>query len=579
MLNKTSTDLIRYFLRRYPRRSALIVALLILSGLAEGVGVASLLPLLDLAVAGTRGDGSGASASLTSVLGAVGLSPTLGVLLSLIAGGMFLKGVFIWLSVRQQGYAVAGIAKDLRLLLIRAVLRARWSHFISKPAGQLANAIGNEAHRASMAYAAACALLASLVQVLVYAVAAFLVSPAVALAAIVTGGFIILVLGRLVGIARDAGQAQTQLIRSLSARLVDALYGMKPIKAMGREAHLQPLLEEETRELNEAQRRQVLATGVLTSLQEPLLVVVLTLGLYLVLTRGGTSFGALLVLAFLFHRMVTRIQLVQAHVQSMAVSESAFWSLLDGVKTAEAEAEQSGGNAPAPHLESGIELRDVRFSFGEHRVLDGVSMTIPAGTFTTITGPSGAGKTTIADLMIGFYSPDAGAVEVDGVPLAAVQLPSWRQNIGYVPQETLLFHDTILRNVTLGDLAITEGAVEEALQAADAWDFTRSLPEGVHTVVGEHGARLSGGQRQRIAIARALVRKPALLVLDEVTTALDPQTEMEICSTLRNLVGRVTIVSISHQQAMREAADLVYHLERGRVSLVARTENAAGVVT
>jgi ATP-binding cassette subfamily C protein len=418
-----------------------------------------------------------------------------------------------------------------------------------------------------MAYAAACALMAGVVQVIVYTVVAVLISPMVALAAVVAGAGILLLLGRLVGVARQAGRQQTQLIKSLSTKLVDALYGMKPIKAMGREAHLQPLLEAETADLNTSQRRQVLASGVLSSFHEPLLVVVLAIGLYAVLTYWVISFGAVVLLAFLFQRLVTRIQMLQNHFQSMAVSESAFWSLRATVQEAEAQAEFSTGHATPPALRKGIELRDVDFSFGDHRVLTGVSMSIAAGAFTTITGPSGAGKTTIADLLLGFYVPDAGTIEVDGLPLGSIDLREWRQKIGYVPQELLLFHDSILRNVTLGDAAIPQVEVVDALKGAGAWDFVQELPEGVHTVVGEHGARLSGGQRQRIAIARALVGRPDLLLLDEVTTALDPQTELTICDTLRELAGQVTIVSISHQRAMRMAADVVYHLEDGRLAV------------
>jgi ATP-binding cassette subfamily C protein len=576
MLNRQSVDLVRYFLTNYPRRSALIVALLFLSGLAEGVGVVTLLPLLEVAMADATTEPTRLMLVITSTLAVVGLQPTIGVLLLAIVLGMVLKGLFMWLAVRQQGYAVAGIARDLRLMLIRGFLQAHWSYFVSKPAGEMANAIGNEAQRASMAYAAACALLAAVVQATVYIVAALLISPVVAVGAVAAGGVIMLLLRGMVRMGRDAGQRQTDLIRSLSTRLIDALYGIKPIKAMGREAQLQPLLESETRELNEAQRRQVLATGVMSSFQEPLLVTALAAGLYVAITQGVTSFGALLVLAFLFQRLVGRIQILQTHYQSLAVSESAFWSLVTGVRAAVAQAERSDGNAEPPPLTRSIEFCDVEFGFGDNRVLRGVSLEFHAGEFVAIEGPSGAGKTTIADLVLGFYQPDAGVIRVDGVPLSEINLGEWRRTIGYVPQEMLLFHSTIAANVTLSDDSITEKEVVAALEAAGAWDFVRNLDQGVHTIAGEHGARFSGGQRQRIALARALVHRPQLLILDEVTTALDPATEASICATLCGLAGQVTIIAISHQSAMRDVADAVIRLEDGHVIVERQSHLAAG---
>jgi ATP-binding cassette, subfamily C, bacterial len=566
MPNRHSFHVIWYFLKKYPRRSILIVGLLFLSGLAEGFGVASLLPLLELAMGDPAAEPSRVSLVAADLLGRIGLEPTLGVLLLALVMAMMAKGTFMWLSVRHQGYAVASIATDLRLLLIRAFLKARWSYFISQRAGHMSNAIGSEAQRASMAYAAACSLLAGIVQVLVYSAIAFLVSPVVAMAALVAGVLLVFLLGGLVQVARDAGRRQTVLIKSLSARLIDALYGIKPIKAMARESHLQPLLEGETRDLNEAQRRQVLASGILSSFKEPLLIMVIALGLFVVMTRGAVSFESLLILVFLFHRLVGKVQALQGQYQSLAVSESAFWSLLDSVTTADGQAETSAGHAEPPDLTKGIELVDVDFAYGDVPVLTQAALTIEAGKFTAVIGPSGAGKTTIADLLVGLYTPDRGSVLIDGIPLTEISLGAWRSRIGYVPQEMLLFHDSIRRNVTLGDESITDEDVVRALRSAGAWKFVSELDNGIDTLIGEHGARLSGGQRQRIAIARALVAKPRLLVLDEVTTALDPTTEAEICGTLRDLAGAVTIVSISHQPAMRRVADVVYRVEHGRVT-------------
>jgi len=566
MLNKESVGLISYFLKAYPRRSAIIIALSVFSGFAEGVGIITLLPVLELAMQEPGTAESGVMRYTRQVLGVFGLQPTLGVLLSVVVGGITLKGAFLWLAGREIGKTVANVATDLRLMLIRALLSAQWGYFLSQRAGHLSNAIGSEANRAAHSYSAACTLIASVVQVLVYLVLTIVISPLVALAAAGAGLVITLIFNGMVRATREAGKQQTELSKSLSGRLIDALHGLKPIKAMAQEHHLQPLLEAETRDLNTAQRRQVYAAATIKSFREPIVVLILAIGLFFVISFTTVPFAGLVVMIFLFHRLVGRINYLQETYKSMATSESAFWSLHHSVALAESQREDVGHKKLFPSLNRGIAFHDVWFGYGDHSVLKGVSLEVPAGQFAAIVGPSGAGKTTIVDLLIGLYRPQSGEVRVDDVPLHDVDLTAWRQQIGYVPQEMLLFHDSILRNVTLGDDAVPREAVEAALRTADAWAFVTQLPQGLDTVIGERGAKLSGGQRQRIAIARALVRQPRLLILDEVTTALDPETEAAICDTLAKLRGAVTVVAISHQPAITHVADAVFRLDGGSIA-------------
>jgi ATP-binding cassette subfamily C protein len=210
-------------------------------------------------------------------------------------------------------------------------------------------------------------------------------------------------------------------------------------------------------------------------------------------------------------------------------------------------------------------MNSVSFAYAGRAVLNNVSIELPAGSFSALLGPSGSGKTTFADLLTGLLRPQRGDIWMDGVPLAQIDIRSWRGMIGYVPQENLLLHDTILKNITLGEETISASEVETALRAAGAWAFVAQMPKGVHSVVGERGSMISGGQRQRIAIARALVKRPKLLILDEATTALDPKTEKEICTTLQQLKGQITILAISHQTTVVECADWAYRLKDGEL--------------
>jgi ATP-binding cassette subfamily C protein len=219
-------------------------------------------------------------------------------------------------------------------------------------------------------------------------------------------------------------------------------------------------------------------------------------------------------------------------------------------------------------------LEQVSFTYDEESVLRETSLNFPAGLFTSIVGSSGVGKTTVADLVTGLIRPQQGEVWIDDLPLQEVDVMSWRKMIGYVPQETLLLHDSVLINVTLGDHDLTVADAEHALRAAGVWQFVEEMPEGIYSTVGERGGMLSGGQRQRIAIARALVHNPKLLILDEPTSALDQESESALCETLQQLSGRYTILAISHRSALTKAADRAYHLEKGKAFLMDNQELA-----
>jgi ATP-binding cassette subfamily C protein len=548
---------------------------LLLAGLIEGVSLTALLPLLNqvLAKPGTPGGDasgmeadSGAGSFLLGAIEAAGLTPSVVVLLIIIFLGAVFKGGLTLLAGQKVGYIVAHVATDLRLSMLRAMLASRWEYFLQQPVGQLTNSMSIEAVRAANAYLHGATLISLIIEALVYFTIATLVMWKAALIALLVGLLIYRLLGSLVKMSRRAGKRQTKFTRSMIAHLADTLLSVKPLKSMGRERLMNTVLMSETENINRALRREVVSAEVLTAAQEVLYALVLVAGVYVTLVKLELPIATVLLLAFLMYRILKKIGRVQRSYQKMAVCESAYWSIQRTIEKADLAVEHPGGEL-TPTLEKGIELRGVGFFYDDKQILDELSLTIPAGSFTAIIGPSGSGKTTILDLIIGLLQPTSGEVQVDEVPLQDLDMHRWRRTIGYVPQETVLLHDSVFNNVSLGDPGISEADVVLALQAAEAWTFTEKLTEGIHSNVGERGGMLSGGQRQRIMIARALVHRPRLLIMDEATTALDPQSEAAICETLRKLRGRQTILVISHQSALLEAADRAYRLQDGHALL------------
>ncbi len=554
--------------RAHPRRSIATLGCLLLAGVAEGLGLTTLLPLLEIAA--PTPDGAQASPlaeTVHAVFASLGIQPGIGGLLLLIVGGMLAKAALVLLANRQVGYAVSSVATDLRLSLVRALLRARWGYFTTQPVGRIANGFTTEAERASQAFLHGSMVVAAALQTLLYTGIAFLVSWQATLGAVALGGLSSWALVRLVRAARRAGNRQTELLKSSVTHLSDALHAVKPLRAMAREALLGPLLGREARHLDRALRGEVLSKEGLKALQEPILVAGLAAGVYVAIVAFQMPLSAMLMLGLLFGRTLGAVGKVQKELQSMAARESAYWSLRETIEQAEAQPEPAHGGEQ-PTLERGLSLDGVSLSYGRAPVLKEASLTIEAGRLTTLVGASGAGKTSIADLLIGLVSPTRGTVRIDGVALEQIDLRAWRQMIGYVPQETFLLHESVLANVTLGDADLSERAVWRALERAGAREFVESLPGRLSALVGERGALLSGGQRQRIAIARAVVREPRFLILDEATASLDPDSERSVCEAVQAMRGEMTILAITHQEAFAQLADRVYRVENGAIKQV-----------
>jgi len=538
-----------------------------------------MLPLLAIVLGGMGGK-SGANPTpaekiIRDIFDTIGLTPTLELLLLLILATMLVKGLLVWFANKRVGYTVAHLTAKLRLQILRAYILARWEFFIGQRIGKLSAAMGGEANRTAKAYEAGVSIIVIVIHTLIYIGVAFLVSWKAALIALTVGTFFWYPLHRFVKKARRAGRRQTKLLKSMSSYFVDSIQSIKPLKAMAREDRAETILVAKTKKIKKALEKEIVSKESLSAFQEGIKVTFMLLGLYVTVAIWDMEPTTVMVLILVLGRIMGKLSKIQKQYQQMGILESAYWSMMDTFESAQKMREKNLGDRK-PDLKQAIRLEGVTFAYSKNKILDDASLVFPAGEITAIVGHSGSGKTTIVDLVIGLLRPQKGEVWIDNLPLKQVDLNQWRGMIGYVPQETLLLHDSILINVTLGDQNITEPEAEEALRKAGVWEFVKTMHKGMHSSVGQRGLMLSGGQRQRIAIARAIVRKPKLLVLDEATTALDPKTEAAICQTLRKLRGENTILAISHQSAVMEVADRAYRIQGGTV-IPADIPSTAGV--
>jgi ABC-type multidrug transport system fused ATPase/permease subunit len=277
------------------------------------------------------------------------------------------------------------------------------------------------------------------------------------------------------------------------------------------------------------------------------------------------SIASLTVFLFAYYRLAPRITNLQAN-------QSLILSLVPGLVrvdtyTQEAQAlRESSGGAPLEKFSDAIRLDDVSFAYdSEHTVIHHIDLVIPHGQSTAIVGPSGAGKTTVMDLIMGLLLPESGDILVDGESLRDIHLSDWRRQIGYVPQDASFFHATVADNIAWGFEDALRDEVVAAAKLADADEFILGLPDGYDTIIGDRGVRLSGGQRQRLALARAIVRKPSILVLDEATSALDAESEAKVQHAVDRLTGSLTVLIVTHRLATVTACNLIHVLDKGRL--------------
>jgi len=281
------------------------------------------------------------------------------------------------------------------------------------------------------------------------------------------------------------------------------------------------------------------------------------------LTAG--EFTSFLAALLFMYAPIKKLSRVNANLQQAAAASERIFEVLD-VHT---EVLERPGATPLPPFTQQIEFKDVTFGYEDghgRSTLRGVSFTVRAGQMIAIVGRSGAGKTTLVNLLPRFYDVTSGAIQIDGTDIRDVTLASLREQIGIVTQETVLFDDTIAGNIAYGTTSATREQIEAAARAANAHDFIAALPDGYNQTIGERGQRLSGGQRQRLAIARALLKNSPMLILDEATSALDSESERLVQQALATLMMNRTSFVIAHRLSTVRRADAIIALERGRVA-------------
>ena len=556
-------QILRIFFKAEGTRPWLVLICLLLASLAEAGSIGTLLPAASSIVSDTTG-ANGASGTIKSIIESIGIAPRLGNLILIVVGLMVTKATLAFAALSYAGISGARVAINLRRRLIRAIFDARWSFYTDQSGGKFANAISNDATRAGDAYQYSATVVAGLIQVAGYIAIAIFIDWRVAILGSIAAAVMVLAMRKLIRISRSSAYKQTDRVSSLTIDMVDMLNNIKALKSMDRYGTLvlglSGLLKRIKRNLITIQFSK---QGVIQG-SDALIAILAGSMIYAAHSVLDKTLPELMITGIVFFQIISNLTKLQKQLQTAVIIESAYVRTQELITKAETHREVHSGSLP-PKLGAGCKFVNVTFAHGNTAVIENATFDIPANQITVLQGPSGAGKTTLIDLLIGLNTAQHGKILIGGKDITTIDIKAWRQSIGYVPQELVLFHDTVRENICLSNRDISTEAIKAALDQAGAGDFIDALPAGIETDVGEMGGKLSGGQRQRIALARALVTNPRILILDEVTSALDPDTEAEIVNNIARLRGRYTIVAITHRPAWTKIADNLYTVANGHV--------------
>ena len=546
---------------------ALALGLMICLSTMEGISLLMLVPLLQLVGLNVQEGSIGRLAEfISSIFSIIGIRPTL---IAVLCVYVFIVIVHSLLRRWETSVSLTleyEFVVRLREKLYRAIVNTNWLFFARNRVSDFTHALTIEMERIGAATYYILNLLATGIVAIVYILFALKLSAMMTGLVFLCGVGLMFLLRKKTKMAHETGEGLSEAMSGLYNAISEHLNGMKTAKSYGvEERHVEIFrrLAEQVQHMythavqNQAEVNYWFNIGS---------VIILSLILYASIQILSIPTAGVLLLLFLFARAMPKLSNIQQNFQSSINMMPSFSRIMELQKCCEEAAETEIQRYEKIDIGNGIKFNKVSFSYdGNSPVIKDLDIAIKAGQTTAIVGPSGAGKTTIADLVMGLIVPNEGIILIDGKEFDPERIKAWRDQIGYVPQDTFLFHDTLKNNLLWAKPDAKEQEISQALRFAAAEEFVSLLPKGLDTILGDRGVLVSGGERQRIALARALLRKPSLLILDEATSSLDSENEKRIQNAIEKLHGQMTILIISHRISTIRGADAIHVLEEGRL--------------
>jgi ATP-binding cassette subfamily C protein len=554
------------FVNAGAQRVLRVSGLLLAAALSEGLTIALLIPLLRAIDPISKPEGG--SSRLDAVFASLDLRPSLSTALTMFVGVAFLRAFMTSYTELAMARLRLDVVRKIRVQLYSAIACANWLLLRRMRAADLHAALITEVNRLGEGAYLALNIPSRVSTFCINLLVATMIAPTLTFCAVVAGVIIASLVRSRLGESLVLGVRLSDAHRHLHRQVSEFLAGLKITKSLGSEERHIGAFNNAVEEVDFQVLAFTRSAATARFLQEIAAMLAVAVFVWASVALAQLSISEVLVLALILYRLLPLMQSVQQAAQQVLHIAPSVRRVLELTRQCEAEREVTVTAAARTRLTQTLVVRDLRYRHepNEPEILSGLSFTLRAGSLTVLSGESGAGKSTLLDVLAGLIRQEDGEILVDGKVLGPSELLEWRRGVGYLTQEPFLFHDTIRANLLVADPQADDAAIEQALVAASA-EFIERLPQHLETVVGDRGARMSGGERQRLALARALLRKPALLILDEPTSALDRQNERSVLEAIERLKGQTTTFLVTHRPERVQKPDQVLYLHGGKLSV------------
>ena len=478
---------------------------------------------------------------------------------------MGMRAISIFMYNALMNFYKTKIVATLSKNLYKKLEKSKWVFYKSRSHGEITNLMTSQPLRVGSAYVDIIEILANSFNVLVYLIASALISVKLTIFAIAAAFFLSVVFYGLRIIARILGEKSTIYSAELFESVGNSISIAKFIRSHGLAKVMRRKVFVQLEKIRKNQFFTAINEGVFHATYEYAFIILILSGLLVATRFMDLTTSLVLLMSLLLYRIFQKIKVVQAHLQRLSKNLPALDAIQSAIDISSKEKE-NWGNKEYKGLKKSISLKSVNVNLSENHIIKNVNLEIEVNSTVAFIGPSGGGKTTLADVVSGLIRPDKGEVLVDGENLYQFSETSWKEKLAYVSQGSLLFNDSIKNNLLWGNQHSDEKDMVEVAETFFAHKFVNKMSEKYETKIGDGGSRLSGGERQRLVLTRAMLRKPGILILDEATSELDSNTQSEIVSSLQGLKGKITLLIIAHRLETISIADKVYFVDSGKIS-------------